>query len=239
MNNDQQILGMLTQKIGSANWTQWQIQRWQWYDYVRLAYTAASTTTLNFFTIPQGGVDPNSALAKTLEDTNMVKASTFGQQYFIIQQVRTHLQAAPKKRQNATVQAYTTHSLDQLVFTQAYKNAMQRGVMNITIGQKLYFDINQPWRAMPPGFGLTNIVVPFDRTASSTGNAFIQQSNNMDDIYSLTPPQLVEPEQTFQIQISFPDTNGYNFHNTFDASGQDAYVNAGVILDGYLARPVQ
>lgn len=237
---DADILGLLVNKIGSANWQQWQIQRWQWYDYVRVPQTAASTASLTFFTNVQGSQDPISGLSKNLEQTNMVKPNTFGQQYFIVQQIRTSLTPLVKCRQNATVAAYATHSYDQLIFSNALRSALSTGVLNLVIGQKAYFDIVQPWRTAPAGFGLGTgtVVVPFDRASCATGNAYIAQSNSLADVYSLTPPQLIEPEQTFQCSIDFPDL-GVNFHNAFDAAGQDAAVEAGVIFDGYLARPVQ
>ncbi len=238
MDNDTTILGLLTTKIGSADWNNWQIQRWQWYDYVRLVNTAASTQSLNFFSTPQGGADPVSATIKTLEQTNMVKSNTFGQQYFVVQQIRTHLNYLVRARQNATTAARTDYSLNQYTASVKYKQALLTGVLNMTIGQKQYFDINQPFRRAPAGFGVTAVVVPFDRTAEPLGNVHIQQSNNLSDVYSLTPPQLIEPEQLFQITIDFPDL-GYDFHNVFVSAAQNANIEAGVILDGYLARPVQ
>lgn len=240
MNNDQSILGLLVNKIGSANWQQWQVQRFQWYDFVRVTNTGALTTSLTFFSIPQGGTDPVSATAKTKEQTNMVKANSFGQQYFIVQQIRTEIKNLVKARQTANTAADTDHSFDQIIMANRLRSVYGQGVLNFTIGQKAYFDINQPFRRCPPGYGLGNgtVVVPFNRATSSTGNAYVAQSNNMSDIYSLTPPQLIEPEQTFQITIDFPQL-GYNFASVFVAAGENANVEAGVILDGYLARPVQ
>lgn len=238
--SDQQVLGLLVDKIGSANWNQWQAQRFQYYDFVRVTDTGALTTPLNFFSNALGSTDPVSATAKTLEQTNLVKPNTFGQVYFVIQQLRTVLRPLVKARQNATVAATTTFSLDQLTFATRLRQAFSTGVLNFVIGQKAYFDINQPWRTCPPGFGIgtETLVVPFDRTASSTGNAYVAQSNNLSDIYTMSPPQLIEPEQTFQATIDFPDL-GYNFSAAFAANAQNARVEAGIILDGYLFRPVQ
>ena len=238
--NDQAILGMLVQKIGSANWSQWQIQRWQWYDYVRMTVTGASNLSLSFFSNPLGSTDPVAATAKTLEQTNIVKPNSFGQQYFIIQQIRTQLQPLVKARQTTALQTLATHSFDQGVLAGQLRAVYSTGVLNLVIGQKAYFDIVQPFRHCPPGFGVGNdsIVVPFDHTAGVAGNTYVAQSNNLADVYALTPPQLVEPEQTFQCTIDFPDL-GYNFHNVCNGSATDCAMEAGVILDGYLARPVQ
>jgi hypothetical protein len=240
--SDQSILGALVNKIGSADWSKWQIQRWQYYDFVRCASAAASTTTLSFFTTPQGGADPVSATVKTLEQTNMTKSSTFGQVYFIIQQIRTQLRPLVKARQTANTLASTVYSLDQLTISQRLRTAFSTGLLNLAIGQKGYFDIIQPFRNAPPGFGLgsNTVVVPFSNVnaAAALGNAYLEQSNNLADVYNLSPPQLVEPEQTFQCQIQFPDL-GYNFSACLVNNGENAYVEAGVIFDGFLARPVQ
>lgn len=239
-NNSESVLGLLVQKIGSANWKQWQVQRFQWYDWVRVANTGALTTSLNFFSIPQGGADPVSSSIKTKEQTNMVKANTFGQQYFIVQQIRTQIRQLVKARQTANTIAGTTHSFDQLIMANRLRSVIGQGVLNFVIGQKAYFDIVQPYRRCPPGFGMGSdtVVVPFDRTVAPNGNAFVAQSNNLKDVYALTPPQLIEPEQTFQITIDFPQL-GYNFAAVYVAAGENANVESGVILDGYLARPVQ
>lgn len=238
--SDQQVLGLLVDKIGSANWNQWQAQRFQYYDFVRVPNTGALTSQLNFFSNALGSTDPTSATAKTLEQTNLVKPNTFGQVYFVIQQLRTVLRPLVKSRQNATVAATTNYSLDQLTISTQMRQAFSTGVLNLVIGQKSYFDVNQPWRTCPPGFGIgtESLVVPFDRTVKTTGNAYVAQSNALADVYTMSPPQLIEPEQTFQATIDFYDL-GYNFSSSFVAAAQNANMEAGIIFDGYLFRPVQ
>ncbi len=238
--SDQAVLGLLVDKIGSANWSQWQAQRFQYYDFVRVPNTAASTAQLSFFSNALGSQDPTSATAKTLEQTNLVKPNTFGQVYFVIQQLRTVLRPLVKARQNATVAARTDYCFDQLIMSTKLRQAFSTGVLNLVIGQKSYFDVNQPWRTCPPGFGLgtDTLVVPFDRATKAAGNAYLAQSNALQDVYAMTPPQLIEPEQTFQCTLDFYDL-GVDFHNVFVAAAQNANVEAGVIFDGYLFRPVQ
>ena len=241
--NDQSVLGLLSQQIGSADWSKWQIQRWQYFDFVAVPFAAATTASLSFFTNPLGSQDPTSALVKTLEQTNLVKPSTFGQVYFIIQQIRCVLKPLVKARQAAGPAGYTDYSFDQLIMTEKLTQAFSTGVMNLQIGQKAYFDIVQPWRNAPPGYGLGThtVVVPFSRLANVAGNAFVEQSNNLADVYSLTPPQLIEPEQTFTCTIDFQDL-GLDFTLAFNNDGAtkaNGKVEAGVIFDGYQARPVQ
>lgn len=237
MNNDQLILGVLTQKLGSADWSKWQIQRWSFYDYVR--YPSAGTAQLSFFSNAIGATDPVSGLAKTMEQTNMQKPRTFGQQYFIIRQIRTHLNLAPKSRQTSTTAALTDFSYEQSAAASVLARLAGLGVLTCKIGQKEYFDIEQPFKFCPPGFGLGS-VTPFAARVSTAGqysNMFVQQSNDIKDIYSLTPPQLIEPEQTFELAIDFPYANSPAVTNIYGS--EPAVLDVGVIFDGYIARPVQ
>jgi hypothetical protein len=241
--NDQSVLGLLSQQIGSADWSKWQIQRWQYFDFVAVPWAAATTASLSFFTNPLGSQDPNGAFVKTMEQTNLVKPSTFGQVYFIIQQIRCVLKPLVKCRQLSGPAAYTDFSFDQLIVTEKLTQAFGTGVLNLQIGQKAYFDLVQPWRNAPPGYGLGThtVVVPFSRLANVSGNAFVEQSNNLSDVYALTPPQLIEPEQTFTCTIDFADL-GLDFSSGYNNDGSTkahCKVESGVIFDGYQARPVQ
>lgn len=232
-----QLLRNLQKRIGSANWNQWQIQRWMYYDYVR--YTNAGVSELAFFANPLGTTDPVSTLAKTLEQTNLTKTRTFGQVYFIIQQIRTHIHVLPKQRQNATIIADTTVVLNE--YEDLYKvlfNILNQGVLQIGIGQKAYFDIVQPFRQCPPGFGihLQEIAVA-GTTANGQQNMTWQQSPYQNDVFNVTPQQMVEPEQNVDMKITFD--NGLSPVLTNVVDGTDARVDIGVILDGYIVRPQQ
>ena len=233
-------IGLLMQQIGSAQWNNYQVLRWIWYDYVSIFNTAASTNPLTFFAVAQGSADPVSGRIKTLEQTNMTQQGQFGQQYFVIQQIRMHLNGLPKARQNGTVSAEATFGADQLIFANRFRAMLSTGVLQVNIAAKLYYQNVQPLRVMPPGFGLDDgVVVPYASEVNAAGNAYIAQSNSMDDVYDLgVVPQMIEPTQTFTAQMSFPDL-GYDFHNVYATAGQPANVECGLILDGYTIRPVQ
>ena len=67
----QQITQMIASRYGTANYGNLQVLKWQYYDYVRMTpSTGIVSQKLNFFSIPQGSLDPNSQTAKTLEETN-------------------------------------------------------------------------------------------------------------------------------------------------------------------------
>lgn len=232
-----QLLRNLQKRIGSANWNQWQIQRWVYYDYVR--YTAAGVSELNFFANPLGTTDPVSTLAKTLEQTNLTKTRTFGQVYYIIQQIRTHIHVLPKQRQNATIIADTTVVLNE--YEDLYKvlfNLLNMGVLQIRIGQKDYFDIVQPFRQCPPGFGIhLDEIAVAGTVANGQQNMIWIQSPYQNDVYNVTPQQMVEPEQNVDAKISFDNANSVAITGVVDAV--DARVDIGLIFDGYIVRPQQ
>lgn len=80
--NSIQVLQVLQARFGSADWNQWHIYRQPQYDFIR--YPTAGTTSISFLNVALGNTDPNSSLAKTLEQTNLSKPRSFGQNYFIL-----------------------------------------------------------------------------------------------------------------------------------------------------------
>ena len=232
--NSTQIIDQLQRRFGSADFTKWQFHRWSFYDYVR--YPTAGGTQLTFFSIPLGGTDPNSSLGKTMEQTNVPKARSFGQVYFFVQQIRTHLHVLAKNRQHATI------SGDADVITSTYSDMMNallnlsgQGVLNFPIGSKHYFDIVKPFETCPPGFGVN--ISQHASSASAADRYLFQQSNKLDDVYSVTPAQMIEPEQTVEITIDFPNATSPALTGLVNAV--DPRLDVGVILDGYIARPAQ
>jgi hypothetical protein len=231
-------IGRMVKQIGSADWSKWQWVRYTFWDYVRVPNTGALNTALSFFTVALGGADVFSGIQKTLEWTNMNQPGQFGQMYFVIQQIKTHLQLVPKARQVAATAAQTTFGADQYTISQRLRTLIGNGVLDFIIGQKNYWHMQQPFRTCPPGFGLSEVIVPFDLTTNANGNAYVAQSSDMADVYGVSPPQLIEPAQVFTASITFPDQT-YNLSASMDIGAQPANVEAGIILDGYLFRPVQ
>jgi len=96
----QQITQMIASRYGTANYGNLQVLKWQYYDYVRMTpSTGIVSQKLNFFSIPQGSLDPNSGVAKTLEETNLDRNGQLTYDY-VITGIRTHLYVLPKARQN-------------------------------------------------------------------------------------------------------------------------------------------
>lgn len=237
--NNLQVLSLLQSTYGSANWNNWTVNRWDFYDYVR--YPVGGTVSLAFFNIAQGGVDPNSSLAKSLEQCNVPKARSFGQVYFILQQIRVHASILPKARQHATIQADTAVTYQAMTnMMSKYLELTRRGVLNVQIGQKQYFDIEQPLTMAPPGFGI-DIKQHASSYVSAAGlwtsdSVWVQQNPSSQNVYSLAIPQVIEPEQTVDVTIDYPSTSPV-FTGLVDAV--DPRIDIGVIFSGYIARPAQ
>lgn len=235
-----EVLQTLQARYGSSDWSNWQIQRWPFYDEVR--YPTAGTVSLPLFQVPLGGVDPNSSLGKSNEQTNVMLPGSFGNVYYIINQVRTLGYLIPFARQHATIIADA-----DVIFT-TYTNAMdkllelqRRGVLTMTIGYKQYMQLQSPLLRAPAGFG-----VDIDQHSSSfisAGSAWtkaacwVNPDNDEENVYNQTPPQIIEPNQSFQMNLSYPDGTGPVFTTLVD--GVSPAVNVVVMFDGYIVRPSQ
>lgn len=235
-----EVLQFLQGRYGSADWSNWQIQRWPFYDQVR--YPTAGTVSLPLFQVPLGGVDPNSSLGKTTEQTNVTLPGCFGNVFYIITQVRTLGYPVPFGRQHATIIAdadviFTTYTnmMDKLLELQ------RRGVLNMTIGYKQYLQLQSPFLRAPAGFG-----VDIDQHSSSfisAGSAWtkaacwVNPDNDQDNVYNQTPPQVIEPNQNFQMSLTYPDGTGPVFTTLVD--GVSPAVDVLVSFDGWIVRPAQ
>ncbi len=229
-------ISALQGKYGSAIWSSWTNLRWQQYDYAR--YNPAGISSLSWFTVPQGGVDPVSSLPKTAEQTNLTASGTFGQVGMLIQQIRLHALILPLGRQVATIK----NDADVLWTTMSnmmskYLELLRRGTLQIFIQNKEFFTIARPFLRCPPGFGVT--IQQHGASYISGFTAFsiwVQQSPKSDDIFDLNPPQFIEPNQTFQAQLNYFDGTGPVFTGLVDSV--DPAIDVGLIFDGYILRPL-
>ena len=75
----EQVINAASNKFGTIDYTNWQSIRGQYYSWV--TYPQAGASTISFF----GNVVGQSGI--TLADTNMPKAGSFGQVYFLVKTV--------------------------------------------------------------------------------------------------------------------------------------------------------
>jgi hypothetical protein len=246
-----EIIDSLQKRFGSADFSRYQVVRGQKYDFCRLL--AAGTNSVSFFSNPIGATDPGAGatLFKTLEQTNLVKNASFGQEYFALTQIRTYANFVCQARQgfttgtNFTYRGYTALADSAMEKLQSVLNT---GVLEISFAQKLYYQIARPFIQCPAGFG-----IDVQSLASSrTGNAAETQVNGTNwlarpdyratAVYNIDPIQIIEPEIQIQAAINFPNGNTPNFTNTAldTANGaQTPAIELGLIFDGYVIRPSQ
>ena len=251
------IISAASQKFGVIDYSRWQAIRWQWYSYI--TYPAAGSTELNFFgqVAGQAGV--------TLQDTNLPKAGSFGQTHFQLKSISTDIQIASNdvdgftRANQATIDTRATASDFIGGFVQA-------GVLNFNVGARPFATIVKPFQyAPPPGSPLdydNTYVNQFSATtanpagfatnpqfsnvaANATQNVvgvpWVTQTKMRSNVYFVDPNILIEAEQQFNVNISFPSgAVPVLATNVVNIGGANANpYKIGVILDGLLLRPVQ
>jgi len=257
----QQITQMLASRYGTANYGNLQVVKWQYYDYPRMTpSTGVIPNKINFFSIPQGSTDPNSQIAKTLEETNLDRNGQFTYDY-VITKIRTHLYVLPRSRQNpvgqlndqAATPALTVGnadgSLGQANGTYSFLEQLSgRGNLIVNFGQKRYFEINQPFKKCPIGAGVEVKQYGGGAAAALAANPQIgywySQSADPRDSYLVTPPLFVERDSIIDASIQFLDTDytaaNYTLPRVVAATaGSQAFVNVGLIFDGFAIIPTQ
>lgn len=246
-----EIIDSLQKRFGSADFSRYQVVRGQKYDFCRLL--AAGTNSVSFFSNPIGATDPGAGatLFKTLEQTNLVKNASFGQEYFALTQIRTYANFVCQSRQgfttgtNFTYRGYTAltnGAMEQL------QTVLATGVLEISFAQKLYYQIARPFIQCPPGFGIDVQSLASSRTGNAAEtqvpgtNWSARPDYRATAVYNIDPIQIIEPEIQIQAAINFPGGNTPNFTNTAldTANGtQTPAVELGLIFDGYVIRPSQ
>ena len=247
-----EILDSLQKRFGSADFSRYQVVRGQKYDFVRLR--AAGTNSVSFFSNPIGAADPSvTNVFKTLEQTNLVKNASFGQEYFALTQIRTYANFIPQARQgfnpgsNFAFRGYTARNDSAMENLQSVLNT---GVLEIKFAQKLYYQIARPFIQCPPGFGIDVQSLGSSRTGVAAENQvsdtnwLVRPDYRGSSVYNIDPIQIIEPEIQIQAAINFPNGNTPTFTGvtllTDDSFlGIDTQVELGLIFDGYVIRPSQ
>ena len=131
--NSQMVLQYLQSTYGSANYSQWQSLRKQFYSFIN--YPAAGANQFNFF-----GFAVTGAAGQNKQYTNMPKAGSFGQQHFLLKSIQTayYLSTPIDQFTIASVSDTQNFSADILHgFTQV-PNVILREA-NLSIGAKLAY----------------------------------------------------------------------------------------------------
>jgi len=233
-------ISALEQQAGSADWSRWTQNRWCFYDYVRL--NPLGTNEINFFVNPIGQNDPVSGTAKTYEQTNLTETRNFGRVNFLLKTIRCHIRIPAKNRQPAALAAATSAvSLSYTPLSDLLLNLSQQGVLLVSLGQKEYFDIPQPFINCPPAFGIDIVRHGGnDAAGAPVAGRWFQMDNDPKTVYNVKPEQLIEAGQTIQMKMAFDNANTPALTNVITTpSAITPVVEIGVIFDGFILRPVQ
>ena len=238
--SSEQFLQYMQSNYGSANFSQWQSVRKQFYSFVN--YPSAGANVLNFFGFAQGGT-----AAQNQQYTNMPKAGSFGQQFMLLKSIQTAYYISTKVDQFAcpsTTQVAVDTKNPAADFT---SGLFQAGHFLLTIGSKPYVEFPKPFLYAPPADGETMLAAgvggtftlttgtPNTLTTAQSGVAYADLNRNQNARYLVDPNILFEAEQQFSVVVDF-QSGLVPIINT-NLFSTNLYV--GVIFDGILFRPVQ
>ena len=250
----QQITQMLADRYGTANYGNLQVIKYQYYDYVRMTPSSGVIPQkLNFFSIPQGSQDPNSGIAKTLEETNLDRNGQLTYDY-VITGIRTHLYPLPKSRQTASptdlpaetalLVGHTGATFGAPTGTMQFLEQLSgRGSLLVSFGQKRYFEIDEPFKTCPIGAGVN--VKQYGGGVGAVASATPQigywysQSSDPRDRYLCTPPLFVERDSIIDASIQFLDTDYPTGYTLPSIGSSKPAINVGLIWDGFAIIPTQ
>lgn len=228
----------LQNRFGTIDYSQWQGVRQEFYSYVK--YPTAGQNSITFFadTLGQNNV--------TKFQTNMPKANSFGQTYFLIKSIHTGIRIANAKLNGTVAGGYSTLDIDNIASD--YLNGfLEAGYLDFSIGSRPFLQIPKPFLFLPPlasepevyGRGNTTITIAANnQQVVQTDAPLVTQSSGRSRAFIIEPSILVEPEQAFSVQINFP-TGAVPIISTNVVNNETNPLYVGVTLDGVLLRPLQ
>ncbi len=250
--NSEQMLAAMQADYGTERFAlNWQAQDWCYWDQVGI--NTAGTNVLDFFAVPAGQNDPALGVLKTGEQTNLGTSRQIGgAECFIVLSLHFDLVLSPRARQlGANVAAQTTFSADQLLYSRWVQAMSNQGVFVWEINKNTWQIISQPFRRLPPGFGLGDVIPPAigDLAAPINGgaNAYVSLSQfaqfGLGDIFTLDQPVFMAPTTPFDFSIKFPQAASTVLTGMFNGSGT-THTSVGTVwayaeMRGIKVRPLQ
>ena len=235
--SSEQFLQYMQQNYGSANFSQWQSVRKQFYSF--LQYPAAGITTLNFFGFAQGG-----AAAQNQQYTNMPKAGSFGQQFLLLKSIQTAYYISAKTDLFACPLVSSAASDTTNPTAEFTSGFFQAGHMTLSIGAKPYVEVPKPFMYCPPADGETMLAsvvggIYNNVTTARSYGAYADLNRDQQNRYLVDPNILFEAEQQFAVTIDYQSGLIPLIATTTYEANALSTLYVGVILDGILFRPVQ
>lgn len=254
--SSEEMLSTLQNEYGTSLFNQnWVAQDWTYYDQVGYNTGATGGNSYSFFAVPAGQNDPNLAVRKTRENTNLVSNNQIGgAECFIATHLRMDIRLAPKARQTGTgVSSDAQFSARQLLYARFVEQLSGMGVITWTINQKAWIIQDQPFRRFAPAWGLGPVIPPAvgftdgDPAAINGGaNAYVACSHvDLDngergDAFSFGQPVFLAPNTQFELTLASVTGNFPAVTNTQGPSAnQVSIVWLMAALQGWKVRPRQ
>lgn len=225
----------LAARNGSADYNNWQAIPWTFYSYVD--YGVAGASSFTFFADAVGTGGTNRQL------TNMPKASSFGQQNFLLKRIRCSYFCP-----NPATDGWDGTNPSAL-YGDLINGLFQAGYFQMEIQNKVFITFPKPFLTAGGDYGpgalhyagieaLTLSAATPDELATYRSHAPEATLNHArDQRYLVDPNILLEAEQNFTVNINY-DTGALAPIATDVVSGANTLF-IGVELDGLLLRPVQ
>ena len=214
--SDRALIDSIQARYGSAIFDGVQVIRNTYYSFQ--TYPTAGSTSFSFFgdVVGQNGV--------TKFQTNMKRANSFSQRMFLIKTIRT-LFTLPSSTLTAANLSYDDTMLSLL------NNIAANGahVFAFQIQDKEYLQVTNPLLYFPFGSGVIASTPKVEQAvAADQATSYGVISPRKDDIFMMDPPQLLESEVTFNMNIDFQT-----------AIPVPVAGRIGMIIDGLEFRPIQ
>lgn len=233
----EQFLQYMQAKYGSANFSQWQSMRQQFYSFVN--YPAAGNVGFNFFGFAAGG-----NAAQNQQYTNMQKAGSFGQNFFLLKSIQcAYYLSTAQNMIGAPVAAGVSADANN-PSADFIAGLYQAGYFELDIGSKPYVQVPRPFLYLPPADGETCNVSSLAVAGTTAGTtftgyrsltAYADLNRNQFNRYLVDPAILIEAEQAFTCTIGYPS----GAIPIINSNILTANLFVGVIFDGIIFRPTQ
>lgn len=207
------------------------------YDYL-LYPTAGSAAPFKFFSVPEGqGISSSSANAanpKGLADTNMKLAGALGQpEAFWIESIEFDVQPGSVSTANTyTVQIPAAFAAANAAAVQAGAHdvnaVLSGGFLQLNVSNKQYYQ-EGPLLRFPPTKGFV-FDVALGTTSATAGEVVKEKLRAGGSTCVINPGIAIMAQQPFNVSVTYP---------TAIATPSGFNARIGVILNGYLLRPLQ
>ena len=199
--NSEEAIQAIATLYGSTNYKAWSDIRRPWYS--KVAYPEAGQNQFAFFTTVagQGSI--------TLDDTNMPKQGSFGQQHVILKAVQLGIHI---KTWDLYAWAGTNAST---LISDLLLGFVQAGVLTLTVNNRAHMQIPKPFLYCPTGGGPEQIYTAGLSTltltegtpnviATSISPAPYCEIYSYRNTFVLDPQLMIEAEQNFSLTLDYP-----------------------------------